>query len=461
MRAGRLFYRLYLGCVLALVLAGTALIAFVDGGRANPYEAVRPLARYVVRSLAAARHDPAALRVQLEKLRQAGVRIAVFDGSGQLLGSTLEPPPAAPDAAVLARLAQEDELMLGARQAVYVVREAGALGALGVLRWDASLNRRFFVRAGGLLLGFLLFAALFARYLSKPLQQLASAAQRFGRGDLNARAQLARNDEIGEAGRAFDEMAERVRLLIASQQELMANVSHELQTPISRMHVALEHIALRGAERARELLPEIAIDLAELQRLFDDVMMVARLDLSRSHGQAVRTPLRLEEVALGSLLQQVAARFRAEHSSHTLVLEAEGTLPVLQADRVLLRRVLDNLLENARKYSDAGTAIRLGTHTTGSSVLITVRDQGIGIDDADLRQLFTPFFRSDRSRSRQTGGVGLGLALARRVVEAHGGTIDVHSAVGNGTTVTVALPLPRATGDAPPAARLSPRLPRT
>lgn len=440
MRAGRLFFRLYLGCVLALVIAGVALIAFVDGGRANPYEAVRPLARYVVRSLAAVQKDPAALQAQLALLRESGVRISVFDRSGRLLGSTLEPPPPTLNASVLWRLAREDEVMLGGKQAAYAVRQGGTLGAIGVLRWDTSLNPRFFVRAGALLLGFLLFAALFARYLSKPLQQLASAAQRFGRGDLNARAKLARNDEIGEAGRAFDEMAERVRLLIASQQELMANVSHELQTPISRIHVALEHIALRGVERARELLPEIAIDLAELQRLFDDVMMVARLDLSRSHGQAVRTPLRLEEFALGALLQQVAARFKAEHSSHTLILQNEGALPVVQADRVLLRRVLDNLLENARKYSDAGTAIRLCTRTTEHAVTIEVSDQGIGIDDADLQHLFTPFFRSDRSRSRQTGGVGLGLALARRVVEAHGGTIEVASRVGNGTTVTVTLP---------------------
>jgi signal transduction histidine kinase len=440
MRAGRLFFRLYLGCVLALVIAGTVLIAFVDGGRAYPNEAARPLARYVAASLVAVQHEPAALKAQLMQLRQSGIRLSVFDRSGRLIGSTLDPPPRAPDAAVLTRLAQEDELMLGGRQAVYAIRQQGVLSAIGVLRWEATLNPRFFVRACGLLLGFLLFAALFARYLSKPLQQLASAAQRFGRGDLNARAQLARNDEIGEAGRAFDEMAERVRLLIASQQELMANVSHELQTPISRIHVALEHIALRGVERARELLPEIAVDLAELQRLFDDVMMVARLDLSRSHGQAVRTPLRLEEFALSALLQQVAARFRAEHSSHELVVQGEGSLPVIQADRVLLRRVLDNLLENARKYSDAGTAILLCTRITDHVITIEVRDQGIGIDDADLRQLFTPFFRSDRSRSRQTGGVGLGLALARRVVEAHGGTIEVQSMVGSGTTVTVTLP---------------------
>ena len=133
MRAGRLFIRLYLGCVLALVIAGTALIAFVDGGRANPYEAVRPLARYVARSLVAAQQDPAVLQGQLDQLRQSGVQISVFDRGGRLLGSTLDPPHAAPDAATLLRLAQEGELMLGVRQAVYAVRESGALTAIGVL----------------------------------------------------------------------------------------------------------------------------------------------------------------------------------------------------------------------------------------------------------------------------------------------------------------------------------------
>jgi signal transduction histidine kinase len=290
------------------------------------------------------------------------------------------------------------------------------------------------------LLGYLVFAALFARHLVKPLQHLVRTAQRFGRGELSARSRLTRNDEIGEVGRAFDEMADRVKLLIAAQQELMANVSHELQTPLARIHVALEHIAVRGPDKAAELLPEIEMDLAELQRLFDDVMMVARFDLSRSYEHAVRTPLRVETISVEKLLHKAAARFRSEHPSHDLLLDIPPGLPELPADSVLLRRVIENLLANARKYSEPGSTIRLAAAAHPGAVTIEVADNGIGIDAADLGQVFTPFFRSDRSRARQTGGVGLGLALARRVMEAHGGTIELTSAPGQGTTAAITLP---------------------
>jgi signal transduction histidine kinase len=109
-------------------------------------------------------------------------------------------------------------------------------------------------------------------------------------------------------------------------------------------------------------------------------------------------------------------------------------------DSVLLRRAIYNLLDNARKYSEPGSTIRVSASARERGVTIAVADSGIGIDDADLKQVFTPFFRSDRSRARQTGGFGLGLALARRVVEAHGGMIEIMSSIGRGTTVVIKLP---------------------
>ena len=145
-------------------------------------------------------------------------------------------------------------------------------------------------------------------------------------------------------------------------------------------------------------------------------------------------------MSLASLLERTAARFRIEHKTHTLHLELGPALPTIHGDSVLLRRALENLIENARKYSDPGSVIHLRAAASGRGVVIEVCDQGIGIDASDLKQLFTPFFRSDRSRSRQTGGVGLGLTLARRVVEAHGGVIEIESTLGLGTTVKVELP---------------------
>ena len=118
----------------------------------------------------------------------------------------------------------------------------------------------------------------------------------------------------------------------------------------------------------------------------------------------------------------------------------EGALPVVSADRALLRRVLDNLIDNARKYSDEGQLITVRARAAEDGLEVEVRDRGIGVEPADLPRLFTPFFRTDRSRARGSGGVGLGLTLARRIVEAHGGTIAFESQIGIGSTVRIRLP---------------------
>jgi signal transduction histidine kinase len=114
--------------------------------------------------------------------------------------------------------------------------------------------------------------------------------------------------------------------------------------------------------------------------------------------------------------------------------------PNLEADPVLLRRAIDNLLENASKYSDDSQTITLTARSSGSEIVVEVQDRGIGIDPADLGKLFTPFFRTDRSRARGTGGIGLGLALAKRIVEAHGGSIGVRSTPGEGSTFRFTVP---------------------
>jgi len=126
----------------------------------------------------------------------------------------------------------------------------------------------------------------------------------------------------------------------------------------------------------------------------------------------------------------------------------DGLLPPLEADPVLLRRALDNLLDNAGKYSEPHSTVRLLARPTGGGLQVEVADEGIGIDPADMAHIFTPFFRSDRSRARRTGGVGLGLALARRIVVAHGGSLTLESQPGVGTTAQVTLPAAPASGQA-------------
>ena len=292
---------------------------------------------------------------------------------------------------------------------------------------------------------------LLARALTRPLRQLSAAARSFGAGNLGARAALSQQDELGEVGREFDDMAERVTELLRAEKELLANVSHELRTPLARIRVALDLDAEGDSEVAREALRDIAGDLDELERLISDVLAAARLQLSTDlavPGSTPRTaagsgagipPLRRGPVEPVELVEQAAQRFRATYPQRTLEVEADASLPTLDGDAVLLRRVLDNLLENAARYSDAVHPVRLEAHG-GDAVTFVVVDRGIGIAAEDLPQVFRPFFRADKSRSRATGGLGLGLALVKRIVEAHAGTIELDSAPGRGTSARVRLP---------------------
>jgi signal transduction histidine kinase len=290
---------------------------------------------------------------------------------------------------------------------------------------------------------------LLARSLTRPLRRLSDTARALGGGDLAARTGLQRADELGEVAHAFDEMADRVAALLRAEKELLASISHELRTPLARIRVALDLAAEGDAEVARESLAEIAGDLDELERLIHDVLTAARLDL----GSGGVPPLRRERLAPEALLEQAAARFRSAHPGRPLACEIEGGLAEIDGDPVLLRRVIDNLLENAHKYTEQPQApITLRARKTpGGGVEIEVIDQGIGISEEDLSRVFRPFFRADRSRTRATGGLGLGLALSRRIVEAHGGAIALKSELDRGTRALVLLPAPSASTSTQPA----------
>ncbi|HEY1692766.1 MAG TPA: HAMP domain-containing sensor histidine kinase [Polyangiaceae bacterium] len=283
---------------------------------------------------------------------------------------------------------------------------------------------------------------LTARWIVRPLRDLARVAGAFGAGDLRARSELARNDEIGDLSRAFDDMGGRVERLVLAERELLANVSHELRTPLARIRVALDIAGEGEAEASRISMTEIGRDLAELETLIDDILTTTRLEVGGGPSIAAALPLHPEEIGADVLCERSAERLRARHPGRPLEVDVEAGLPLAEADPVLFRRVFDNLLENAHKYSpDPGAAIRLRAFRGGGGVVFEVEDHGIGIEQDDLAHVFTPFFRGDRSRTRGSGGVGLGLTLAKRIVEAHGGRIELASRAGRGTTVRIELPV--------------------
>ncbi|MEZ4398474.1 MAG: ATP-binding protein [Kofleriaceae bacterium] len=430
-RTPRLRLAAYLGAMVILFVVGGLFASFLLL-RSMPTAEFRTMSRLMAERLVQHADDPAQLRADLADLTPTRLQVTVFGRDRAVLASSVVPP-------LSADLIDHPD-RFGDLTAVHAVTD-GDRFAYVVSVVPPPTMRQLAVGMAILLAALLLLVALIVRHVGTPLQRIAGAARRFGRGDLTARAGLTRKDELGEVGRAFDEMAARVTLLMNTQRELMANVSHELQTPLARVQVAVDLMLDGVDDQAKELLPEISRDLGEVERLIEDTMSLARFDLANAEGLAAGAPLRREPTDVAALVARAAARFRTLHPDRRLEVDADRRLPSLTLDPVLVLRVLDNLLENARKYSEPDTAITLSATAGAATLELAVTDRGIGIDAADLDKVWMPFFRTDRSRNRATGGAGLGLALARRIVVAHGGAIAITSTPDQGTRVTLTLPL--------------------
>jgi len=438
-----MFWRVYLNGLLLLMLVALAIFAVGAAlGRAPAGRTPERFAEYAAARVGELRGDRVRLARELVRVHDTfGVAVSVYS-EGSLLASNVEPP--------LLPLSPGEEASL-AHGPFKVPRRHWSFAAPveGEKNTYVLLTGEFpspsFLRGASFLAAVLLALAVasipLARAIAAPLERLGRAVRAFGAGDLSSRARLRMRGEVGEVAEAFDQMADRIEALLRSERELIANVSHELRTPLARIQVALELAAEGDAERARRALAEIGEDLSELTRLVEDVLTAARLDLASGERSRGALPLRREAVEGRELILHAAQRFRDAHPERELELLLEGELPWLEADPALLRRVLDNLLDNACKYSDAPAKVTLRARAEGSALAVEVTDRGIGLDPQDLARLFTPFFRSDRSRARGSGGVGLGLAVSKRIVEAHGGRIFAKSAPGEGTTLGFSVPV--------------------
>ena len=364
------------------------------------------------------------------------VTIIAVDGAVLGHGESIEPdapivPLSAANKAQLAKTGVAE--VLEGETAARIDGRGRLAGATIITQWNAP---GFPWGAAAVMLGLqllilMLLSVPFARSLVRPLRLLANAAGRFGSGDLKARVGMSRRDEFGLVGSTFDHMAVRVTKVLESNRSLVAAVSHELRTPMARIRVALE-LAVEDPEAAQELLIGVSGDLTELERLVEDILTMTRLDTAGG-----TTPLRVESVAAADLVARASERFAQRHIKRELVVDIDPVLrlpanddadspdSLVIGDPVLLRRVLDNLLENAAKYTPAETSVTLAAVRTPGGIDFIVRDHGPGLTPDELTKVFTPFWRSDSSRSRDAGGVGLGLALARQIARAHGGELTL------------------------------------
>jgi two-component system, OmpR family, sensor kinase len=444
----RLLLRVYLYGLLLLALAGAA--SFLVGTYViTPAVELpaRPSTTWIAWHLLHAADDRPRLEAELSDLKQrVRVEMTLFERDGRLIASNADQPPPALEARELEVLGKDVSHFDSGRGAVALLDAQGQLLRYARVSYPFSeppLGSAMAQLAAALAVLALLSIPL-ARSITAPLERLGELARTFGSGELSARSGIQSKDEIGDLARAFDEMAERVVSLRRSEKELLANVSHELRTPLARIRMALDLVREGDTTRAAGYLEDIEDDLEELELLLDDVMTTARLDLTQGAAGGGLPPLRRELVSGAELIEAARSRFERRFPDRKLDHRVSDDVPDVEADPNLLRRVLDNLLDNAAKFSDPDSAIALEASADPAStqLVIDVRDHGIGIAQADRERIFEPFFRADRSRTRATGGVGLGLVLARRIVEAHGGSITCQSEPDRGSHFRVTVPVP-------------------
>jgi signal transduction histidine kinase len=272
----------------------------------------------------------------------------------------------------------------------------------------------------------------FAYHLTSPVRRLRAVVDCFGRGDFSARAPASRKDELGELARSFNEMASRIQTLLAAERRLLLDISHELRSPLARLGVAVE--LARSGEDREHMLDRIQKEADRLNELVAELLQVTRVeaDPSMQKNNVVHLDELLGDLVYDSLLE-------AKAKDCTLLLKAPVPA-ILWGDEELIRRALENVIRNAIRYAPRNTSVDVDLTKTAAFGLVSVRDYGPGVPSEALTRIFDPFYRVDSDRNRASGGLGLGLAIARRSVELHKGKLSAQNA-NPGLLVTIQLPL--------------------
>jgi signal transduction histidine kinase len=300
---------------------------------------------------------------------------------------------------------------------------------------DRFSRRLGFIIAIALVVGVGAVLIWLVKYAFKPVFPIRDAMWRFARGDRSARAPEAGPTEFRIIASQFNELADVLTRHRETQLASLASVAHDLRNPLSALNVSASLLASESIpnDRRRELLDLIKRQIAYLDRLVGDL-----LDASRA--EAGRLELRIEKSDLKQLVEETALLVQGVSPNHRIDLDAPKGSVILDCDPVRIRQVLNNMITNAIKYSPWGGEVRIGLERQHDRAVLTISDRGIGIPENELGRIFEPFSRSHRSQ-QNIPGIGLGLYVARRIVEAHGGRIEVESAVNRGTTFRVSLPL--------------------
>ncbi len=308
-------------------------------------------------------------------------------------------------------------------------------GSVLTIYFTSAINR--FLLWGGLSAVAIAFIITFllSRYILAPIKALTSTAKKLGQGDFSQRVKISNRGEVAELAKTFNAMATGLENTEKLRRNMVADIAHELRTPLSNVAGYLEAIQDDVIKPDKATINSLSEEVGLLSRLVDDLQELALADAGEL--KLMRQP---EDLCL--LIEQSvkAIQTKAREKSLNMKTEINQPIPLVNIDYQRISQVLRNLLANAITHTPDGGCITVSAKTEGEFVKISVQDTGEGIPAADLPNMFERFYRVDKSRARNRGGSGLGLTIAKRLVEAHGGSIGVQSELGKGSCFYFTLP---------------------
>lgn len=379
-----------------------------------------------------------ALQRWAQRLRSRGITLTLVNAEGQPIGLPLPPGAGERQAELLGR--EEVVLDLGRGRVLAGVPLADDRGRSFWLVAERLPHRPPPTRFPFLLqlcVAALVIAAMgwwLARGLTRPVVALQSASRRFAGGELDARVgapHIARGDELGQLARDFDAMAERIQASVEHTRGLLQDISHELRSPLARLQLALELAKRTTSEQGAPALERAQREVARLDRVIGEVLALARLE--------ARLPTAAREpVALAGLIRERVEERRAAAEERRIRIEVDSVPVWVEADPALMARVLDNLLDNAVKFSPVEGLVEVSLVPDGAQALISVRDRGPGVPEAELSRLRQPFYRGQNAGLAE--GQGMGLAIVDRIAGLHGGRLVLSNRAGGGFESRLWLP---------------------
>ncbi len=444
-------FRLVLGFTLVLALALGSISWYVgyvaqrelEAFQQDIHQARAERVEQMVSRYYAARRGWTDLQSAVEQAGNLyGLRIVVIDQQGQILGDShlqfgaprWQPRQGSQFFPVVSGGSQVGSVVIAPSDAPGMAPEPPPS------RLVAAVNRSLLWTGLAAGLGGILLVSLMSRRLLAPVRLLNSAARSLGQGDLSRRVPAAGHDEVAELAHSFNTMADSLQKAEQQRRNLVADVAHELRTPLSNIQGYLEAVKDGLLQPDDATIEIIYQQVLQLSHLVEDLRLLAL-------AEAGTLRLNLEPDSLTDVLNRSveAARLRAEAKGIKISLEVPADFPLVDMDRRRVAQVVGNLLENAIQHTGSGGQVTVLAQVADATARVTVADTGEGIPPEELPRVFERFYRVDPARSRATGGVGLGLTIAKQLVEGHGGTIRAESSPGKGSKFIFDLPLARST----------------